>query len=389
MKVPFKYSIRNFGKRKLTNAITVAGVALVVFVFSAVLMMAHGVQETLIATGSEDNVKVVREGSNGEISSIIGGDIQNVIRALPYIAKTDEGTPIISCEPVVVINLNKEGGEFSNVTVRGVEQTYADLNPHLKLIRGQEFNPDLRELIVGEAIAGQFPGARLGSSIKIAGDMWKIVGVFSTDGSGFDSEIWGDARQLLAAFNRGNTASTVTLKLEDAARFEDFKKAFEADRRLKPFEVKIEQQYYSEQSGFLAGFIKVIGIFVTVIFSIGATVGAMITMYSAVANRTAEIGTMRALGFNRRSILSVFLMESILIALVGGAVGVLLASFLQFFTISTMNFDSFSELAFSFALSPSIITSSLIFAAVMGVFGGFLPSVRAARLNIVDALRAG
>ena len=387
MSVPFKYSLKSFTSRRLTTFITVAGIALVVFVFAAVLMMAHGVQKTLVSTGSDDNVKIVRKGSNGEISSIIGGDTQNVISTLPYISKTSDGKPIISYEPVVIINLSKISGGLSNVTVRGVSPTSPELRPQVKIIKGKMFNPSLRELIVGESIARNFEGAQLGKTIKFANNEWKIVGVFSTDGSGFDSEIWGDALQLLDAFNRGNTVSSITLKLENAGDYGKFKKAFELDRRLQQFEPKIETVYFEEQSEFLASFIKILGIFITIIFSAGATIGAMITMYAAVANRTVEVGTMRALGFSRRSILSVFLTESVLIAIVGGGLGIFLAFFLQFFSISTLNFDSFAELTFSFALSPSIIISSLFFALLMGLIGGFLPSIRAARLKIVNALR--
>jgi putative ABC transport system permease protein len=387
MSVPFKYSFRSFTSRRLTTFITVAGIALVVFVFAAVLMMAHGVQKTLVSTGSDDNVKIVRKGSNGEISSIIDGNTQNTVSTLPYIAKTPEGKPIISYEPVVIINLSKKGGSLSNVTVRGVSPISPELRPQVKIIQGKMFNPSLRELIVGESIAKNFEDAKLGKSIKFANNEWKIVGIFSTGGSGFDSEIWGDALQLLDAFNRGNTVSSITLKLDNISDYDNFKKAFELDRRLKQFEPKIETAYFEEQSEFLASFIKILGIFITIIFSAGATIGAMITMYAAVANRTVEVGTMRALGFNRRSILVVFLSESILISIVGGAVGIFLAFFLQFFSISTLNFDSFAELTFSFALSPFIILLSLGFAVLMGFIGGFLPSVRAARLKIVNALR--
>ena len=387
MAVPLKYSLRSFTSRRLTTFITVAGIALVVFVFAAVLMMAFGVQKTLVSTGSDDNVKVVRKGSNGEISSIIDGETQNVISTLPYIAKTPDGKPIISYEPVVIINLNKISGGLSNVTVRGVSPISPKLRPQVKIIQGKMFNPSLRELIVGKSIAKNFEDAQLGKSIKFANNEWKIVGVFSTEGSGFDSEIWGDALQLLDAFNRGNTVSSITLKLDNSEDYGKFKKAFELDRRLKQFEPKIETQYFEEQSEFLANFIRILGIFITIIFSAGATIGAMITMYAAVANRTVEVGTMRALGFSRRSILIVFLSESILISIAGGLAGIFLAFFLQFFSISTLNFDSFAELTFSFALSPSIIISSLIFAVMMGLIGGFLPSIRAARLKIVNALR--
>ncbi len=388
MKLPIIYTFKNFKSRKLTTVITITGIALVVFVFAAVLMMANGVKKTLVSTGSSDNVKILRKGSNGEISSIILGDIQNIVSTLPYIAKDADGKPVISFEPVVIINMTKPNGGVSNVTVRGVSKDFESLRPEVKMIKGKMFNPALKELIVGKAIADGFSKARVGSNIKIAGNEWKIVGEFTTNGSGFDSEIWGDSHQIQDAFNRGNSVSTITLKLAKISDYNKFKKAFNSDLRLKQYEPEIEQQYYLDQSEYLATLIQLLGIFVTVIFSIGATIGAMITMYSAIANRTVEIGTMRALGFSRRSVLSVFLIESLLIALTGGIIGIFLASFLQFFSISTLNFNSFAELAFSFALSPAIIISSLVFAVLMGLFGGFLPSVRAARLKIVNALRA-
>jgi len=389
MKIPFKYVLRNFKTRKLTTGITVAGVALVVFVFTAVLMMANGIQQTLVATGSPDNVKIVRKSANGEISSIIDGETQNVIRTLPNIAKGSDGAQLISNEPVVVITLNMKDGGMSNVTVRGVSPTVNELRPQMILLQGRNFNFGSRELIVGESISKRFKGAQIGETIKFAGDNWKIVGIYTTNGSGFDSEIWGDAKQLLSAFNRGNSVSSVTLKLDNANNFENFKRAFESDRRLQEFEPKIEQKYFEEQSELLAGFIKILGIFITVIFSFGAIIGAMITMYAAVANRTIEVGTLRSLGFSRRSILTAFLVESLTIAIAGGVAGLIIASLLSFFSISTLNWNSWSELEFSFAISPNIIISSLIFSVVMGFVGGFLPSVRASRLKIVDALRAG
>lgn len=388
MKIPFKYTIKNFTSRKLTTFITIFGVALVVFVFTAVLMMAYGIQKTLIATGQPDNVLITRKAATGEISSLVDGETQDVIRTLPHIAVDKNGKQIISKEPVVVINLEKFSGGMSNVTVRGVSDVVLELRPQVKIIEGQMFNFGLRELIVGSGVTGKFKGAAIGDEVKFAGDKWKIVGIFNSDGSGFDSEMWGDSEQLLNAFNRGNTISSMTLKLDYLNNFDEFKKQFEFDRRLQQFEPKIEQKYFEEQSEFMAAFIRIIGIVITIIFSFGAMIGATITMYAAVANRTVEIGTLRALGFKRRSILAVFLIESLVIAISGGIIGIFLASFLQFINISTLNFQSFSELAFSFSLSPSIIITSIIFSILMGIIGGFLPSIRAARLNIVNALRA-
>ncbi|MCX8011153.1 MAG: ABC transporter permease [Ignavibacteria bacterium] len=389
MKIPFKYSIRSLLKRRLTMFITVIGIALVVFVFSAVLMMAYGIEKTLVSTGLPDNIMVVRKSATSEITSIVDAETQNVIKTLPHIAKAPDNTQIISNEVVVVITLEILTGGLSNVTVRGVEQTINLLRPNVKLKEGRMFNPSLRELIVGEKISKKFKGAQIGSTIVFAGDVWKIVGIFESNGNGFESELWGDSKQLLNAFNRGSAVSSVTLKLDHINNFDSFKKAFESDRRLQAYEPKSEQKFFEEQSELLAGFIRIVGIFITIVFSFGATIGAMITMYSAVANRTVEIETMRSLGFRRRSIMTAFLVESLLISLIGGVLGLILASFLQFFSVSTLNWNSFAELSFSFALSPNIITSSLIFALAMGLLGGFLPSVRAARMNIVSALRAG
>ena len=323
MKIPFKYTIKNFTSRKLTTFITIFGVALVVFVFAAVLMMAYGIQKTLIATGLPDNVLITRKAANGEISSLVDGETQDVIRTLPHIAVDKEGRQIISKEPVVIINLKKISGGVSNVTVRGVSETILELRPQVKIIEGRMFSFGLRELIVGSAVTGRFIGAKLGDEVKFAGDNWKIVGVFDSDGSGFDSEMWGDSRALLNAFNRGNTVSSVTLKLDDVNNFKDFKKNFDFDKRLQQFEAKIEQQYFEEQSELMANFIRILGIFITVIFSFGAIIGAAITMYAAVANRTVEVGVLRALGYKRRSILIVFLIESLVIAVSGGIIGIL------------------------------------------------------------------
>ena len=265
----------------------------------------------LFPTGLDDNVLISRKSANGEISSIIPVDVQDVIRTLPFIAKNSNGTQIISNEPVVVINLEKNDGGMSNITVRGVSQQINLLRPHVKLVQGNWFNSGTRELIVGTSINNRFGGAKLGDKIKFAGDFWEIVGIFEAEGSGFESEFWGDAIQLSDAFNRYGSASTVTLKLDKAENFDSFKRAFENDRRLQQYEPKVEKKYFEEQSELLAGFIRIVGIFITVIFSMGATIGATITMYSAVANRTVEIGTLRALGFRRTSILIVFLFESL------------------------------------------------------------------------------
>jgi putative ABC transport system permease protein len=388
MKIPLKYTLRNFKSRRLTTAITVAGIALVVFVFAAVLMMAHGIQKTLVSTGAPDNVIIARKSANGEISSIVLRDDYNTLRTLPHIAKSSDGKLLMSGESVVIINLNKRSGGLSNVSVRGVAPEAFILRPQVKMLEGRMFNHGSREVIVGSSIAKNFVGASIGNTVTFGGNTWTIIGRFDGGGSGFDSEMWGDNDQLQDAFNRRGGFSTVTFKLDQPDAFNAYKAAFDREPRLQQFEPKPEQKFFAEQSENMALFIRILGIFITIVFSFGATIGAMITMYAAVANRTVEVGTLRALGFRRRSILTAFLSESLVIASIGGVVGLAMASVLQFFSISTLNFGSFAELEFGFALSPSIAGWSIFFALMMGLLGGFLPAVRAARLNIVNALRS-
>jgi putative ABC transport system permease protein len=388
MQIPLKYILRSSVSRRLTTVITILGVALVVFVFSAVLMMANGVQKTLRSTGSDDNLIVVRKAALSEIMSIIDREAAGIMVNLPQVMRFPDGTPMSSKEVVVIINLNKLGSAgISNVTVRGVEEAAFQLRPQVRIVEGRTFRWGSREVIAGAGITHRFAGAQIGEKVKFGGDFWTVVGIFDSEGSGFDSELWGDLDQIADAFKR-SSLSTVTLRLKNPDDFSEVASAFESDNRLQYFVPKREKRFFEEQSEMMAKFIRILGIFITVIFSTGATIGAMITMYGAVANRTVEIGTLRALGFFRRSILLAFLIESLALSLGGGLLGLGIASLLQFFTISTLNFGSFSELAFSFAISPGIVAISLGFSLLMGLIGGFLPAIGAARLNIVQALRA-
>jgi putative ABC transport system permease protein len=387
MRIPLKYILRSSSSRRLTTVITILGIALVVFVFTAVLMMANGVEKTLRSTGSDDNLIVVRKAAMSEIMSILDRDAAGIISNMPQVASFADGRPISSKEAVVIINLNKIGAPgISNVIVRGVESAAFPLRPQVKIVQGRMFRWGAREVIVGAGITHRFAGAQMGEKMKFGGDLWTVVGIFEADGSGFESEAWGDSNQIMDAFKR-SSYSTVTIRLKQPEDLSEIAAVFESDNRLQYFAAKRERKFFEEQSEMMAKFIRILGIFVTIIFSTGATIGAMITMYGAVANRTVEIGTLRALGFFRRSILLAFLGESFVLSLAGGIAGLGLASLLQFFSISTLNFGSFSELAFSFALSPSIIATSLGFSLLMGLIGGFLPALRASRLNIIQALR--
>jgi putative ABC transport system permease protein len=388
MQIPLKYILRSSSSRRLTTVITILGIALVVFVFTAVLMMANGVEKTLRSTGSDDNLIVARKAAMSEIMSILDRDAAGIISNMPLVASFADGRPMSSKEAVVIINLNKIGAPgISNVIVRGVESAAFPLRPQVRIVQGRMFRWGAREVIAGAGITHRFTGAQIGEKMKFGGDLWTVVGIFEADGSGFESEVWGDSNQIMDAFKR-SSFSTITMRLKQPDDLSEIAAAFESDNRLQYFVAKREKKFFEEQSEMMAKFIRILGIFVTIIFSTGSTIGAMITMYGAVANRTVEIGTLRALGFFRRSILLAFLSESFVLSLAGGIAGLGLASLLQFFSISTLNFGSFSELAFSFALSPSIIATSLGFSLLMGLIGGFLPALRASRLNIIQALRA-
>jgi ABC-type antimicrobial peptide transport system permease subunit len=293
----------------------------------------------------------------------------------------------VSKETVVLITLPKRGtGVLTNITTRGIGPAGLALRPQVRIVAGHMLRFGTDEIVVGRSISERFDRAGLGDRLRFGGREWTIVGVFDAGGSAFDSEVWGDSEQLMQSFRR-QAFSSVVLRVANVNGFDAFRDALESDPRL-PVEVKRERTFYEEQSKTMSTFISYLGLTLSVIFSIGALIGAMITMYAAVANRTAEIGALRALGFRRGSILLAFLAESLLLAVLGWIIGLALASLMQWVHISTMNWQSFSELAFSFALTPRIVLSSLAFAIVMGLAGGVLPALRAARLQIVDALRA-
>jgi len=385
--LPLAYVARNLWVRRVTTLLTAGGMALVVYVFATVLMMSEGIRATLVETGQPDNVVLLRKGAGAEINSAISRGQARILESLPGLARAADGSALVSAEPVVLNNLAKRGsGKPSNVTLRGTGAAGLALRPQVRIVEGRMFRPGSAEIVAGSAIAKGFAGVEIGQTLRFGGRDWTIVGLFDAGRSGFDSEIWLDADQLMQTFRRQNW-SVVVLELADAGAFERLREAVEADPRLQ-LEAKREQRFYAEQSEALANFIRILGTAVAVVFSIGAVVGAMITMFGAVASRTGEIGTLRALGFRRGAVLTAFLSESLLLALAGGVAGLAVASLMQAVNVSTTNFATFSELAFQLTLTPAIIGQSLVFALAMGLVGGFVPAWRAARLNIVDSLRA-
>ncbi|MCX5831703.1 MAG: ABC transporter permease [Deltaproteobacteria bacterium] len=387
MGIPYSYSLRNLWTRRLTTVLTASGMALVVFVFAATLMLAEGLRKTLVATGSSDNAVVIRKSSNAEVQSAVERLQASIIESQPEVAISDDGQPLLAKELVVLINLPKRANNKpANVVIRGISSRSLLLRPQVKLSAGRMPRSGSAEVISGKSIAQRFQGGGIGETVRFGMRNWTVVGTFDAGNTGFSSEIWGDVEQLMQAFRRP-VYSSVIFKLRDPQEFEKFKTRVESDPRLT-VEVKREKTFYEEQSEVMAKFLRILGLTLTITFSLGAVIGAMITMYAAVAQRVMEIGTLRAIGFQRRSILSAFVLESLFLGLIGGGVGLLLASFLQLITVSTMNWQTFAELAFSFTLTANIAAKSLAFALVMGLIGGFLPAVRAARMNIIDALRA-
>ncbi|MGP8090927.1 MAG: ABC transporter permease [Syntrophobacteraceae bacterium] len=384
----FYYSYRNLLVRRLTTILTAGGMGLVIFVFATVLMLAEGFQQTLITSGSPENAVFIRRSAETEVQSIVERKDAAIIESLSQVAVDKDCRLLAAREAVLLISLpKKETGSPSNVQVRGVTHGISlELRSQIKIVAGREFTAGSSEILIGRNIAKKFRVPGLGGTINFVGRAWTVAGIMEASGTAFDSEIWGDVDTLMGAFKR-SVYSSVIIRMRDSSALPELKDIVLKDPRLVE-EARREDQYYEAQSELMARFIRILGISLTLIFSLGAITGSMITMYAAVAARTSEIGTLRALGFRRVFILLAFLAEALFLSLLGAVIGIAGASFMNKLTISTMNWTTFSELSFRFVLDRRIIASSVIFAVVMGIAGGALPSIRAARMNIVSALRA-
>jgi ABC-type lipoprotein release transport system permease subunit len=385
--IPFSYNVRSILRRRFSATATAFGLGLVVFVFAAVLMLAKGVEETLKATGSPRNAILLRKGSTTELTSFLPREAAKTFMADPAVA-VEGGRPIGSPELFMIFQLPRsDGNGTANVAFRGITKDgWELLRSHtVRLVAGRLPQWGTSEVMVGRNTRGRYKGSQVGQSISIARREWQVVGAFDAGGSGFDSEIWADADQIADAGRRSGF-SALTVQLKSPSEIKGLAATVDADPRWN-LEAKREDRYYEAASGPMATFVRILGTIIAVFFSFGATLGAMITMHAQVASRLREIGTLRAIGFRRRSVLASFLVESIILALIGAAGGCVLAAFLGAASFTTTNFGSFTEMKFNFHFAPEIAVKATIFAVLMGLLGGVLPATRAARLAIAEATK--
>jgi putative ABC transport system permease protein len=388
MAIPFQYNLRSVRARWISTLVAVFSIAGVVAVFIAVLAMAQGFQKTLVSSGSARNAIILRGGATSEMESAIELDQIKILQDLPGIERDSGGAAIMTSEVVVVAAFTmKSTGTDANVQVRGVSENALKVRSNIKIVKGRFLNPGLNELVVGMNATKNYTGLGLNSMVKLGGSQWTVVGIFDAGGSAFDSEVWCDANNLNQTYKRPeNIFQSATVRLTSEAAFDTFKDAISTDPRLT-LDTEKEQVFYDKQSQIVSKLIKVLGFLVAFVMAIGAVFGAINTMYSAVSARSVEIATLRALGFHGRQIIISFVMESIFISLIGGIVGVLIILPINNSAASTMNWQTFSQLSFSFMISPELILQGLTFAALMGLLGGLFPAIRASRLPIAPALR--
>jgi len=386
MAIPLKYNLRNIAVRRTTTAMTAFSITLTVTVFVVLMALAQGLQSSLTATGNPLNLMVLRDGSQSETQSSVQRDALQTLRYLEGIAKNEKGEPRVSPELVVLINLPRRNQtQGSNVTIRGLGPEGFTLRNNFKLVEGREFKSGLREVIVSKRIAERFQNCSLGDKLKFAKGYWTVVGVFDAGNTAYASEIWTDADGLGQDFDR-DAYSSVFIRATDTAALNRLKQQVTDDRRLHQ-KAQTELEYYERQTR-SAGPIKFLGIFIAALMAVGASFAAMNTMYAAVARRTKEIGALRVVGFSRGSILLSFIIESVIIAAIGGFLGCMLALPINGVSTGTTNFATFSELAFSFRVTPELLLQGMIFSVIMGFLGGLFPAWRAAHENIVTALRS-
>jgi putative ABC transport system permease protein len=388
MAIPIIYNFRSVKARWSSALVAVVGIAGTVGVFVAMLSLARGFRATLVSSGSEDNAIVLRAGATSEIGSQIDLDTVKSLQDAPGVARAGNH-PLVTAEVVVVAAFPlRSTGTDANLQVRGVSPNVFEIRKNVKIMEGRMFGSGLSELIVGKNASLTYRGLTLGNTVQFGGSLWRVVGIFDAGGSAFDSEAWCDARTLDDVYQRpSNVFQSATVHLASSAAFPQFKESVTSDPRLK-VDVSREIDFYANQSQVMTILIKVLGGFVAAIMAIGAVLGALNTMYSAVAERGREIATMRALGFGGPSVVFCFMVEAVLIASVGGVLGCIAVLPLNGLTTGAMNWQTFARLAFAFKVTPDLLVAGIVFALVIGVLGGIPPAIRAARRPVAAALRS-
>jgi putative ABC transport system permease protein len=388
--IPISYNVRSLFVRKTTTIATAGGIALVVFVLAAAFMLSAGVSKTLVAGGRPDNAIVTRKGADNEMSSSIESPSVSLVLATPGVKKDEAGAPLGGGEVVVVIaqdRLGGEAGQVSNILVRGVSDNVLKVRPDVRVIDGRPAKPGTDEVLIGKGLVGKYRGMTIGESFELKKNRpVTVVGVFEAGGSSFESEVWVNLETARSSFGREGLVSSITVRLDSAAKFDAFKATIETDKQLL-LEARRETKYYEDQSQGTAIFVKIMGIIITFFCAAGATLGAMNTMFAAVAQRRREVGTLRALGFSKFQILTSFVVESTVLAVTGGLVGMAAALLLTTQSVSMMNFQTWQEVTFSFSATPGILITCLVAGVGMGIVGGFLPALKAAGTSPIEAMR--
>jgi putative ABC transport system permease protein len=388
MALPLAYNVRNVRVRWRVTLLAIGGIALVVAVFAVLMAMAEGFRAALRSTGRTDNAIIVQRGSASELTSGVSLDDRNLIIVDDRVARSASGEPLASWEWVIVMNLPKKDGRPTNVTLRAVTPHAFAVRGGIEVREGRRFTPGLYEVIVGRKLTQRMQGLHVGGTVQYQQKQFQIVGVFESEGEAFESEIWGDFDTFGTVFQRGSGSNSLVVRMKDPAAIPQLDQWIRSQPQMQ-LQALAERRYYEEQAGPLASILRNLATFVAFIMGVGAVFGAMNTMYAIVAARTREIGTLRALGFSRRAVLASFLVESLVLALIGGAVGSLLAFPMNGFSTGTGQTQSFSEIAFAFRITPASLAAGIALALAMGFLGGLLPALRAARLPIAAALREG
>ncbi len=387
MAIPIVYNVRSVRARWVSAIVAVLGIAGTVGVFLAMLALARGFHATLIASGSAENAIIRRAGATGEMDSVVTLDQARIVQDAPGVARA-AGQPLVSSEVVVIASFPlKATGTDANVQVRGVSPNVLEVRRNVRMAQGRFLTPGVSELVVGKNAAASYAGFQLGETVRFGGATWKVVGILDGGGSAFDSEIWCDARVLNQAYKRPeNIFQSVTVRLTSPAALPELKDALSTDPRMT-VQVDREVEFYEKQSRALTTLITVLGTIVAVVMGVGAVFGALNTMYAAVAERSREIATMRAIGFGAGSITLSFIVEALFIAFVGGLLGCVAVLPLNGITTGTLNWQTFSHLAFAFRVTPPLLGLGILFAMLMGLVGGVPPAIRAARRPVALALR--